>query len=88
MTPEERDKMYNKVYDSFLDLINKKIDVLNIPTHLMAELTRIRPRGAWERVTMEWYNYGDILRELCGQNNIVQTYDVFSDEFVFKRGEK
>lgn len=85
MTNEEmelRDKQYNLVYDSFLRLINKEIDVAIVPVEVMSNITIVNPYGDLR----ERHNFGDILRELCSKNNLVQTYDVFSNSFEFRRG--
>lgn len=87
-------RTYEEIYDLFIDLIKDNIDEVKLTFAEMKMLDEKRlaymPYIGGGKVGFScigcWYNYADIIRELCQKNNIVQITDFKDYDFKFRKG--
>ena len=69
------DKLYKKIYNQFIDLVNGKIDkVIVTPAEILA----------LDYFDGNFNNYADILRKNF-KNKLVQEIDVLTGNYIYKR---
>lgn len=98
MTSDDLDKLYNKIFDSFVELRDGKVTEVCVTFNELMELDYVRPSywavigndGNCYGVGMDgmYNNYADVLRKFAKNNNFVQTIDEINNQFVFYRSDK
>lgn len=91
----EKCKMYDKVYDDFIALLNGKIDKVIISQYEIAELDFLHPHHevicdnngnfVCAYIDGRFNNYTDILREHFGNKNIIQEYNPIDNTYIFRK---
>lgn len=89
-------RTYEKIYDLFIDLINNKIDDIRLSYEEIKMLSQVRPKYNYVLNNKSfyiyqegfYYNYADILRELCIKNNILQYEDILNNCYIYKKGDE
>lgn len=87
-------KLYKKIYNQFIDLVNGKIDKVIVTPAEILELDHIalhkevicdnNGNYVCDYVDGKYNNCADILREHFG-NKLVQVIDVLTGNYIFKR---
>lgn len=75
---------YDEIYDKFIDLINHKIDKVELT---MEDIAYLDKPSFEERIGSQLYkryNYSDILRDMCYKYNISQTFNPATNTYLFK----
>ena len=88
MDVEERDKLYNKVYDEFVDLLKGKIDKVVISEYELYELNKT---SYWEDTDgvvsygiVRNTSYADVLKSTFEKKNIRQEKDLITNNYIFR----
>lgn len=83
MDSEERDRMFNKIYDDFIELIKGERKKVIVTQYQVYELDLKYWFVDSNYQTVRFYNYADVLRDLIIDNGISQTKDMISGDFIF-----
>lgn len=88
MDVEERDKLYNKVYDEFVDLLKGKIDKVVISEYEFYELNKT---SYWEDTDgvvsygiVRNTSYADALKNTFEKQKIRQEKDLITNNYIFR----
>ena len=81
---KEETKRYDEIYDKFVDLINHKIDKVELTMEDIAYLDKPSFEEKASGQLYKRYNYGDILRDMCYKHNISQTFNPATNTYLFK----
>lgn len=85
-------RTYEEIYNSFIDLINNKIDEVKINFEEIKMLSQVRPKYNYvlNNIYQEGFynNYADVLRELCIKNNITQYEDLANNCYIYKKNRR
>jgi hypothetical protein len=81
---KEETKRYDEIYDKFVDLINHKIDKVELTMEDIAYLDKPSFEEKASGQLYKRYNYGDILRNMCYKHNISQTFNPATNTYLFK----
>ena len=85
MDKEQRGELYDRIYDEFIKLIKGKIDKVVISEYELYELSK---KSYWvdpnTYETLRNITYAEVLLELCKINNIEQTKDFVSNNYIFE----
>lgn len=91
MELEEKDKLYNKLYDEFLELIKGKLDKVIVSEYELYELSKTHYWTDTDGEIVYGFvrnnTYADSLRELCKNNNIEQTKDIVNNNYIFTKNK-
>ena len=83
----ERGKIYDRIYDNFINLIKGKLDKVIVSEYELYELSKTH---YWTDTDGEFVyrfvrntTYADSLRKLVIDNGISQTKDIITGDFIF-----
>lgn len=85
MDKEERDKLYNKIYDDFIKLINGEIDEVIISEYELYELSKTKYFMDIDFNYVRFNTYADCLKSLGEKHNIVQEKDIRTNNYIFRK---
>lgn len=77
-------KRYDEIYDKFVDLINHKIDKVELTVEDIAYLDEPKFEERASGQLYKRYNYSNILRDMCYKHNISQTFNPATNTYLFK----
>lgn len=88
MTIEERDKLYNKVYGEFIELLKGKIDKVVISEYEFYELNKT---NYWEDTDgvvsygiVRNNSYADVIKNTFENIGIKQEKDLITNNYIFR----
>ena len=79
----KRSKIYDRIYDDFIKLINGEIDKVVVSQYEIYELDKKTYFVDIYYQNVRFNNYADVLRELIIKNGINQTKDIITGDFIF-----
>lgn len=90
MNNDERDKLYNRIYDDFVKLIRGEINEVIISDYEFYELNKVHywtdTDGLIVYGIVRNNSYADALRENFKNKNIVQSVDIMTRNYIFRLG--
>lgn len=92
MSKEERGKLYDKIYDKFVDLLKGKIEKVIVSQYELYELSKTNywhdTDGLISYGIVRNTSYADILGKTFGNKNIIQEKDMANNNYIFKLKNK
>lgn len=83
-----RDRLYNKVYDEFLNLIKGNIKEVIITQHELYELEQTNYYTDTNGKFARQNSYADCLSNAFKNKNIIQTKDIITGNYIYRLGDK
>lgn len=83
-----RDRLYNKVYDEFLNLIKCNIKEVIITQHELYELEQTNYYTDTNVKFVRQNSYADCLSNAFKNKNIIQTKDIITGNYIYRLGDK
>lgn len=85
MKKEERGELYNRIYDKFIQLTKGEKDRVIITPNELYELDLKKYFVDIDYNLVRFINYADVLRDTFINENIKQTIDVVTGNYVFEK---
>lgn len=79
----ERSKIYDRIYNDFIKLIKGEINKVVVSQYEIYELDKKTYFVDIDYQTVRFNNYADVLRKLVVDNEIKQTKDIITGDFIF-----